>query len=115
MLRFAKYSKFHEFTGQTNVSLSYGVKEREFGRMIFVASRCADQYCDARYQIAIAAIAMRVAARYPPFGEKRVGMCIYVCAGGVVCARGSSGLSHDDSLITRLYNLIHRFCGFLSV
>ena len=41
---------------------------------------------------------MHVAARYLPFGDKRAGVCRYLCEGCEWCAGGSSGLSHDDSL-----------------
>ena len=74
--------------------------------MNFLARRYAEGHCDARHQIAMGAIAMHVAARYPLFRKMRVGICIYVCACGEMCVRGSLGRTHDDSLNTRLYSLI---------
>ena len=73
----------------------------------FLASRCAEQCCNAHREMTIGLSDLYVAARYPPFGDMRGAMCKYLCASGGGGYRGSSARLHDDSLKPRLCILIH--------
>ena len=55
------------------------------------------------------AIDMHVTARYVPFGHMCGVFFSFVCAGVRVYVRGSSGISHDDSLKPRLYSFSCRY------